>query len=215
MQIIGKTKELIGEIDGFWDTIAKASMVFRVGIKDYLQDRPEKIVSRITEINELEHLADRLRKQIKVKLYAQMLIPESRGDVLGLLESSDNVIDSAKKVLNSFDIEKPLIPDFLTEDFINLVDASADAVEEMVKAARAFFKEVSVVNDYINKVSFFEHEADKLEDTIKRKAFDSIEIESLSWKVQVRYFAERVAKLSDGAEEVCERLSISVIKRSL
>ncbi len=215
MQIIGKTKELIGEIDGFWDTIAKASMVFRVGIKDYLQDRPEKIVSRITEINELEHLADRLRKQIKIKLYAQMLIPESRGDVLGLLESSDNVIDSAKKVLNSFDIEKPLIPDFLTEDFINLVDASADAVEEMVKAARAFFKEVSVVNDYINKVSFFEHEADKLEDTIKRKAFDSIEIESLSWKVQVRYFAERVAKLSDGAEEVCERLSISVIKRSL
>ncbi len=215
MQIIGKTKELIGEIDGFWDTIAKASMVFRVGIKDYLQDRPEKIVSRIIEINELENLADRLRKQIKVKLYAQMLIPESRGDVLGLLESSDNVIDSAKKVLNSFDIEKPLIPDFLTEDFVKLVDASADAVEEMVKAARAFFKEISVVNDYINKVSFFEHEADKLEDTIKRKAFDSIEIESLSWKVQVRYFAERVALLSDGAEDVCERLAISVIKRSL
>ncbi len=82
------------------------------------------------------------------------------------------------------------------------------------RAARAFFKEISVVNDYINKVSFFEHEADKLEDIIKSKAFNSIEIENLSRKVQIRYFAERVAKLSDGAEEVCERLAISVIKRS-
>ncbi len=215
MQITGKTKELIGEIDGFWDTIARSSMVFRLGIKEYISGKPEKLANRITEINRLENAADTLRKQIKIKLYAQMLIPESRGDVLGLLESSDNVIDAAKKVLNSFDIEKPLIPDFLVEDFSYLVDFSADAVEEMVKAARAFFKETSVVNDYINKVSFFEHEADKIEDIIKRKAFDSIEIESLSWKVQVRYFAERVAFLSDGAEEVCERLAISVIKRNL
>jgi len=215
MQIIGSTKKLIGEIDGFWDTIAKSAMVFRIGIKDYLQGKPERMSGRIEEINNLESEADRLRKEVKLKIYTQMLIPESRGDVLGLLESSDNVIDSAKKVMNSFDIEKPLIPDFLIDDFIDLVDDSSDAVEEMVKASRAFFKEITIVNDYINKVSFFEHEADKLEDTIKRKAFDSIEIESLSWKVQVRYFAERVAKLSDGAEEVCERLAISVIKRSL
>jgi len=214
MQIIGKAKKLIGEIDAFWDTIAKSAMVFRVGVKDYLHGKPERITSRIAEINELENEADRLRKDVKLKIYTQMLIPESRGDVLGLLESSDNVIDSAKKVLNSFDIEKPLIPDFLTDDFVDLVDNSANAVEEMVKAARAFFKEISIVNDYINKVSFFEHEADKLEDAIKRKAFDSVELESLSWKVQIRYFAERVAKLSDGAEDVCERLSISVIKRS-
>lgn len=215
MQITGKTKELIGEIDGFWDTIARSSMVFRLGIKEYVLGKPEKLATRIIEINKLENAADTLRRQIKVKLYSEMLIPESRGDVLGLLESSDNVIDAAKKVLNSFDIERPLIPDFLTEDFISLVDFSADAVEEMVKAARAFFTETSVVNDYINKVSFFEHEADKIEDIIKRKAFDSIEIESLCWKVQVRYFAERVAFLSDGAEEVCERLAISVIKRNL
>jgi len=184
-------------------------------LKDYLQGRFERIADRITEINELENNADNLRKEIKLKLYEQMLIPESRGDVLGLLESSDNVIDSAKKVLNSFDIEKPLIPDFLIKDFVDLVDYSANAVEEMVKAARAFFKEISVVNDYINKVSFFEHEADKLEDIIKRKAFNSIEIENLSRKVQIRYFSEIVAKLSDGAEDVCERLAISVIKRSI
>ena len=215
MQIIGKTKELISEIEGFWDTIAKAAMVFRIGIKDYLHGRYDKLIARIAEINKLEQIADGLRKEIKIKLYSQMLIPESRGDVLGLLENSDNVIDSAKKVLNSFDIERPMIPDFLIEDFIDLANYSADAVEEMVKASRAFFKETSVVNDYINKVSFFEHEADKIEDIIKRKAFDSIEIESLSWKVQVRYFAERVAKPSDDAEEVCERLAISVIKRSI
>jgi uncharacterized protein Yka (UPF0111/DUF47 family) len=70
-----------------------------------------------------------------------------------------------------------------------------------------------MVNDYINKVYYFEHEADKLEEDIKRKAFSTKTISDLSNKVQIRYFAEQVARISDEAENVCDRLSIYAIKR--
>ena len=215
MKILNKSKQLVGEIDSFWDTISKAAMVFKAGVHDFLDNRMDRLKVRLEEIDELEREADSLRRSIKLQLYSQMLIPESRGDVLGLLESSDTVIDRTKKILNSLDIEKPDVPDCLIEDFKELSDISANAMDEMVKAARAFFADIKIINDYINKVYFHEHEADKLEEQIKRKAFETNEIDYLSRRVQIRYFAERIAMLSDDAEAVCERLSIYSIKRSI
>jgi hypothetical protein len=37
----------------------------------------------------------------------------------------------------------------------------------------------------------------------------------LSWKVHMRYFAYHIETISDEAEDVCDRLAIATIKRSL
>lgn len=215
MKILNRSKQLVSEIDSFWDTMSKAALVFRAGACDYFNKRPERLKTRLEEIDCLEGEADELRRSIKQQLYSQMLIPESRGDVLGLLETSDNAIDRTKKILNSLAIEKPDIPGSLVADFIELAEASASAMDEMVKAARAFFSDLKIINDFINKVYFYEHEADKLEDQIKRKAFENTDIKELSRKVHIRYFAEKISTLSDDAEAVCERLAIYTIKRSI
>ncbi len=215
--LFSKSKGLEEEIDHFYDSLAKSALTFKEGIKDYILN-PDNLTAfhnRLKEIKDFEHDCDQLRRSIRYKLYSRMLIPDSRGDVLGLLENSDNVADSAKKVLINFDIEKPVILEFIRKDFIRLADSSAEAVDGMVKSCRAFFREFGIVNDYINKVHYYESETDKIEDDIKRKIFDSSEITSLSVKVQLRYFAEKVALLSDMAEDVCERLSVYVIKREL
>lgn len=215
MKILNRSQQVVGEIDSFWDAIGKAALVFRAGAHDYFENRRDRLKIRLEEIDSLENEADSLRRTIKHQLYSQMLIPESRGDVLGLLETSDNAIDRTKKILNALDIEKPEIPEFLKDDFIELADISASAMEEMGKAARAFFKDIKIINDIINKVYFYEHEADKLEEHIKRKAFESKEIEWLSHRIHLRYFAEKISTLSDDAEAVCERLTIYSIKRSI
>lgn len=215
MKILRKTTHLIKEVDSFWDTIGRAALVFKGGSIDYFDNNFERLKDRAKQIDELENEADLLRRNIKLKLYTEMLIPESRGDVLGLLETSDNVIDRTKKVLHALELEKPRIPEFLVSDFKDLCHASANAMDEMVKASRSFFYEIQLINDFINKCYFYEHEADKLEDQIKRKAFDSPEVTRLSHKVHIRYFAEKISALSDEAEAVCERLSIYSIKRSI
>ncbi len=215
MKILNRSKQVVGEIESFWDALGKAALVFRAGAHDYFENRQERLKVRVAEIDTLENEADSLRRSIKHQLYSQMLIPESRGDVLGLLETSDNAIDRTKKILNALDIEKPEIPENLKDDFIELAEISANAMDEMSKAARAFFKDIRIINDFINKVYFYEHEADKLEEHIKRKAFESTEIKQLSRKIHLRYFAEKISTLSDDAEAVCERLSIYAIKRSI
>lgn len=214
-ELFGKTKTLENEIDRFYDSLSDSVAVFKSGISEYLDGDVAAFQERLVQVRDLEHICDELRREIRYKLYTQMLIPESRGDVLGLLENSDNVIDTIKKVLNHFDIEQPQIPDIFKPDFLKLSITTAAAVDEMVSACRAFFRDFNKVNDYINKVYFYEGETDRLEEKLKRSIFQSNTLEAFSRKVHMRYFIEQVAKLSDKAEDVVERLSVSAIKRTL
>ena len=168
MKLFGETRQLIEEIDLFFDAISKSGLTFKAGVQDYMNGRLDRVEDRARELSDLENQADLLRRRIIRKLYARMLLPDVRGDVLGLLESSDNVIDRAKKLVYALDIEKPEIPENLIQDYIDLADASYMAIDAMVKAARSYFTKVELVTDYVNKVAFFEKEADKLEDRIKR-----------------------------------------------
>ncbi len=210
-----KTKKLEAEIESFLDRVSTASLIFLEGIKAYLKGNYERFEQYNTELGDLESAADETRRDIKHQLYTYMLIPEARGDVLGLLETLDDVIDICEKVLEQFSIEKPEIPEEMVSGFMELAELSTKAVEELVKASRAFFKEIKMVNDYINKVHFYEHEADKVEELIKRKAFESTEITLFSKRVHMRYFVEKIAAVSDMAETVAERLAVYAIKRKL
>ncbi len=214
MKFLGQTKEIIEEIDIFWDAISRLALAFRSGIFNYLDGNIKRFQADLEYINNLENDTDTLRREIKYKLYTHMLIPESRGDVLGLLETTDNVVDSIKKVFLQFDVEKPKIPISMMDEFKNLTQLSVKTVDEMVLSARSFFREISIVNDHINKVHYYEHEADKLEEELMRKIFNSKTVKSLSWKIQLRYFVDKLALISDEAEAVCDRLSVYVIKRS-
>lgn len=210
-----KISVLEGEIEAMLDEISQAGMIFVAAIREYLLGDMEKFMDRLKTIMDLESDVDGKRREIRYKLYTQMLIPESRGDVLSLLENIDNVIDAIKDVLIQFEIETPRIPDSIHRDFNDLAIASNEAVSYTVKASRSFFKEIHLINDYINKTYFYEHEADICESTIKRKVFSSDEYGDLAQKMHIRDFAEHIASISDEAEDVCERLSVAAIKRSI
>ena len=210
-----KSKDLQTDIDRYLDRVENAALVFFEGVKCYMNHKIDRFNRLFIEISKLETEADNLRRDIKHRLYTYMLIPEARGDVLGLLENLDNIVDITEKVLEQLSIEIPEIPDLLKQDFIDLAELSMKAVNELVKASRAFFTEIKLVSNYINKVHFFEHEADEVEETLKRKAFRSEEIKRFSYRVHMRYFAEKIASVSDEAESVGERLSVYAIKRRL
>jgi len=210
-----KVSAMEGEIEALLDEISQAGMVFVAAIREYLKGDCEKFIRRLDTIMKLENDVDDKRREIRYKLYTQMLIPESRGDVLSLLENIDNVVDAIKDVVIQFDIERPVIPESLHSDFNDLSEASNQAVNYTVKAARSFFKEIYLINDFINKTYFYEHEADICESSIKRKVFSSDQFGDLAMKMHIRDFAVHIAGISDEAEAVCERLSVAAIKRSI
>jgi hypothetical protein len=187
------------KIQHFLDNVTNSGILFEEGIEDYLNGDMTQFGNKLAEIRRNEETADDLRREIRYRLYKKMLIPESRGDVLALLETTDNVIDTTKKVLSHFDVEKPHIWDFLRPTLSKLTRASAQALDNVVRGNRAFFDNKEGVEDFIHKVHFYEHEADQLEEQAKRDIFNAEEIQRLSEKMQLRDFVELIASLSDEA----------------
>ena len=207
------TKLLISRIDEYLDAISEGMIVFQKALQNYLDNNTEAFEERILLVDQYESRADKLRRQIENQLYSHSLIPEMRGDVLGLLEHLDNLIDVAKETLTQFSIEVPDIPIELAEDFSSLGISSVQAGEELVTAVRAFFRELSRVKDHVHKVYFFEKETDRIASNLKMKIFRRDM--DLSRKMHLRDVATNVAKISDEAENVADRLAIYTIKRSI
>lgn len=207
------TKILETQIDEFLDAVSQGALVFKQGIKSYLENQKVNFEENLISIRDLENRADTLRRRIESHLYTHSLIPEHRGDVLGLLENLDNVIDIAKGSLNYFSVETPDVHIELVKDFDELTDKAALAAESIVLATRAFFRDVNAVKDHLHKVYFYEKEADKIADRLKRQIFN-LEID-LSSKMHLTNFVQHVDFLADRSEEVADRLSIYSIKRSV
>lgn len=209
-----KTTRFVGaQIDTFLDLVSDSAMLFQLGMEDYLSGRIPQFEERLNQIREIEKKADDLRVTAERYLYEHTLIPENRGDVLAILENTDEVVDNIKDSLMNFSIEMPQIPSALHDLWMQTTKASVAAVEQLVMAVRSFFRDIASVNNYIHKVYFFEREADHMGEKLRRQIFAMDD--ELSHKIQLRYFAIHIEKISDYAQDVCDRLAIYTIKRQL
>ncbi len=212
-RLFEQTIQLTKQIDDFLDAISDGALVFERGVADYMSGDFERFERSYSSITALEKRADELRRAIESQLYRYSLIPESRGDVLDLLENMDNVVNTAKTTLGLFLVERPeMIPE-LEREWLDLASAAARTSEAVVLAARAFFRDPSTVSDHLHKVHFYEKEGDRIAMDLKRKIFET-DLE-LARKIHLRYFALNVDRVSDSAEALADRLAIYAIKRTV
>jgi len=213
-RILKKKIGIEKQIDDFLDKVSESGLLFKEGAEAYLKGNMEIFSKRIKQISDTEHMGDSLRRGLEERLYRQTLIPESRGDVLELLESMDALLDQFKGALWRFDIEYPEICSEFIDDFMELAAKVVESVESMVLSARAFFKDIDTVADHMHKVSFWEKQSDIISTRLQRSIFKREDLR-LSHRMQLRDFVRQVDEIADCAEDVADRLSIYVIKRSL
>lgn len=202
------------DIDDFLDQVSRSGLLFKSAIDSYLKGNMDDFERKKEEMIEVEHRGDTLRRSLETQLYTKTLIPESRGDVLELLENMDTLLDHFKGAMWRFDIEHPEICAEFHDDFIELASCGVEAVEATVLSCRAFFKNIDTVADHMHKVIYWETESDKVSTNLQRTIFRREDLR-LSHKRHLRDFARYLEKIADEAEDVVDRLSIYVIKRSI
>ena len=214
ISLFSNTKELEQKIDMLHDKIIEVAMVFKKAVNVYLQEKRSTDYRKLSkEIKIIEHDADCLRRDIENRLYSQNLIPDLRGNVLELVENLDKVINEFDEVAHQFYIEQPEIPEKYFERFKELVSQVCECAENLSMASRSFFRDLSVVRDYAQKVYWLEHESDKTSASLKEAVFAS-DLE-LAHKLQLESFLLEVADVADLAEDCVDRLLIYVIKRDI
>ncbi len=210
----GSQSRIQRELDDYLDNLNAIALELRKAIGAYLDHDMAEFSRLFALINELEHRLDRLRRSIETDIYGQRLLPDTRGDILGLLENLDKIPNRMQSTTREIKLQNPQIPQRLHQSLIELVDRDVQIVQVLVRTVRAFLNTPHDVKEDVKQLSDHEHEGDMIEQQAVALAFEDKSLE-LAHKMQLHHLIERLGSICDMAEDMGDRLMISSLKRLL
>ncbi|MDD7009873.1 MAG: hypothetical protein SPH70_07985 [Candidatus Cryptobacteroides sp.] len=210
-----KTNKLIEDIDRYFDLIDESLLVFKDGVRNFLYSDQSAFNDKLKQMSSLDSEIEVLRRSIENDLYSQTALERSRADIMRLFEKTRNITDILNDSLFQFEIETPFIPSELNSEFLKLTEFATLAVEAVVPASKAYFRSPQTVPDKISRTYYYEKEAVKYSQTIKRTVFHKMTALKLSEKFHLRYFALHIENLSKAASNVADQLAVMAIRRTM
>ncbi len=162
-------------------------------------------------VHGLEGRADDLRDEIEKLLYSRSLLPESRGDLLRILEAFDHLPNLAETVTFMVATQRIEFPPQFVEQLSRYVQINLDAYRHVRITVDRFLSEPGRVEETVSVVDADESMSDREERAlitgIFASALDKAEM------LHLREFIGRIGDISDCAEKVARRLEIAALKR--
>jgi predicted phosphate transport protein (TIGR00153 family) len=171
----------------------------------------EKFRSLVEKTHEHEHAADLKRRAIESAMYGKSLIPESRGDILGMLEAIDLVPGKCESVLYQVWMQNMSIPAEFTDHIRQLVAVNLESGRALCQTMRELFIRVKNVHGGATMVSESERQSDGIERTLIKQIFSS-QIDKVDM-ILLKELVLEIGAISDLAENAAERLMIISVKR--
>ena len=204
-------KELMTSINLFLDNILKINNLFKTLLQKYFEKKFEEVQKVTDQISDLESECDTLRRDVERRIYSETLIPEIRGDVLGMLENLDKIPGQIQGNAHSFNTEKPKVDPELDKNFLQLCDYASECISLLIDGARSFFIDKNITIEKCLEVAKVESKADKISTELKKTIFTNSE-NGLATKVHLKYFVEIMDEVANLSEDVADRLIISSSK---
>jgi len=213
MEIFFSKRNKVYEIvERYLDKMLEAAELFKKTMEKYFEVGLSREFIEMIETTHLsESMADDIRREIELEMYEKSLIPESRGDILGLLEVTDEVMNKAQSVLYQIETENLEIPQELKDDFIKLIHNNISAFEVAVDGFRILFHNLKAVREKVQEVDKRESSSDRMERDLIRKIFAANY--DIGKKILLKDLVIEIGNISDTSEEVTDRLNIVAAKR--
>lgn len=201
------------------EKVKECAWVFQRAIECIIEDRCEDFEQFRKDIDKLESEADAIKRRIRGHLPKGTLLAVDKFQLFRYLREQDKVLDAVEEGLDWLSFRASAgIPQALEKDFMILVAAVMDPIEElskMVFEARKYFSNFSdtqriVVKDIIRTLRQYEHEADKLEDAVKEKIFNTID-DAVAVFHLIR-LTEIIGSIADHAENAGDMMRAMIAK---
>lgn len=208
-----KEKSVIDKIKTYLEQVDRCRNRFRVCIEQLILE-PDNTENPaiVEEVHRSESKADDLRRTIELQLYERALIPESRGDVLGLLETMDVIPGMFQSLCYQLLLQKIVFPEQFGERFLHLVDVNLKSYDLVRKAVLGLFysKDVKAQTDLVDAA---ESDSDHIERDLIRDIFSS-KLDKAD-KILLKEIVINTGDISDQAEIVKDRLILAILKRKI
>ena len=185
---------------------------FKKGMEVYLTEGlGEKFYYYVQEVHKLEDRADKLRRRVEWEMYSKALIPESRGDILGFLETMDKLPNKAESLLNQIKLQRLEFPKELNPNLERIVTLSCEAIQLVYEAATKLITRNGDIHKIADEIDAKETECDHVEQDTIQQIF-AMDIDKAD-KILLKEFIIELGNLTDRAEDVSDRLTLLSVKR--
>ncbi len=188
---------------------------FQAGMKYLLKHGYDAHFTRlVNEAHKKESDADGVRRHIEFQLYERSLLPDSREDLLLLLERLDAIPNRAEEVLRDLEIQRIEIPEPIHDAVKELTKLGIRAFEMVAEAVEDAIGRGEKIKDLARRVDDLESVADKTEQNCRRWIFRKSNLDPCQ-KILLSNLVNGIGDLCDEGEDAAYFLRVFVIKRRI
>lgn len=165
----------------------------------------------VDQTHKRESKADDLRDEINQLMYSRALIPESREDIMALIEKVDEIPRSFEQILNMIRTQNITFPEFLILDIHELIQVSMESCDLFVRQIEVMINKKGDVRALLSTIDQNESHCDHIERRIIIKLFESNLDPFL--KLQLKEMVIVMGEISDQADRISKRVNIMALKR--
>jgi len=206
-----KERQLESLIYNYLKNLGLVQSYFVKAMNTYLKEGiSEDFQFLIEQTHKVESRADDLRDETNELMYSRALIPESREDIMALLEKVDEIPRSFEQILNMIRTQKITFPAFMNPDIQELIRVSIESCDMMAKQIDVMMKKKEGIRALMATIDQNESHCDHIERRLIIQLFES-DLEPFL-KLQLKEMVVVMGEISDQADRVSKRINIMTMK---
>ncbi len=214
MFTFGKNKQLFSKLDDYIKVTEDTLKLFAEALVYLLEnDLDEHFAVMAEKVSSMESVADDLRRQIELEMYQKSLLPETRKDLLMIIESLDRIPTRAETILNMFLTQKTVMLDCIRKKMIELLKLSIETYNHTIEAVNDCFGKMKEVNRLNRLVDSNESIGDDLERDMISTIF-AADIETAE-KILQKEIVLQLGSICDMCETTLDLVVICTVKRGV
>lgn len=214
MFMFRKNQVVYRKIKDYLQVVSDTNRLFGVSMDYYLEQGIDDHFNALAQKTyKRESDADDLRREIEAELYEKSLLPESREDILQIIDKVDWVANKCESILRRLYTQNIRLPRGLNGKVKELIDLSIETTDLMLKAVDDVLTQARQIKILVRKIDSNESIGDQMEMDMVYEIFhgdyDPVD------RLMFRDIINLIGDLLDLAETISDNLTIFAIKRQV
>lgn len=181
------------------------------------EEKGEKALGYAMEVSRLETEADAVRRRIIAGLLKGDLLPQSRREILELIEKNDDIANESEEIIREMVLQGVVIEPRYARILNKINEETSRQLEKLRMAVDKIFtgiwSEEESFRSLCIDIDAYESAVDAMEQSLVKEVYQSGL--SLAEKNQLRFFVTKFADVSDLAEDISDLLEEIMIIRKV
>lgn len=209
-----QNRELLAKIERYLEVAGHTFTCLQSGMGHYVKHGLDAhFEALVKEIHTHENDADGIRREIGVDLFAKSLLPDSREDLMLMLERVDLLPNQAEDVLRQIYLQNLTLPAFMHAPMLELAAIAKQAFTLVREGIMDVLAQKGNITEISRRIDAAEEISDQFEQGLVAKIFRSDL--SPADRILMRDLVTMTGLICDYAQDVGIFLTIFAVKRQV